>query len=62
VGRAPTRQRWQEPEAHPERAAVVRPRAGLTDALFWEPAHWIMQTRQLTNPKRRAEGGPRRAR
>jgi hypothetical protein len=35
---------------------------GLTDVLFWEPAHWIMQTRQFTNLKRRAEGGPRRAR
>ena len=34
-----------------------RPR-GLTDLanwLFWEPAHWIMQTRQFANLKRRAE-------
>lgn len=31
---------------------------GLTDLanwLFWEPAHWIMQTRQFANLKRRAE-------
>ncbi len=25
--------------------------------VFWEPAHWIMQTRQFTNLKRRAERG-----
>ena len=25
------------------------------DLLFWEPAHWIMQARQLTNLKRRVE-------
>ena len=23
--------------------------------IFWEPAHWIMQTRQFANLKRRAE-------
>ena len=27
----------------------------LADVLFWEPAHWVMQTRQLANLKRRAE-------
>jgi hypothetical protein len=27
----------------------------LADLLFWEPAHWIMQTRQFANLKRRAE-------
>ena len=26
----------------------------LADLLFWEPAHWIMQTRQFANLKRRA--------
>ena len=31
----------------------------ITDVVFWEPAHWIMQTRQFTNLKRRAERGPR---
>ena len=31
----------------------------ITDVAFWEPAHWIMQTRQFTNLKRRAERGPR---
>ena len=25
------------------------------NVLFWEPAHWIMQTRQFTNLKPRAE-------
>jgi proline iminopeptidase len=25
------------------------------NVLFWEPSHWIMQTRQFTNLKRRAE-------
>ncbi len=37
--------------------AASHPR-GLTaigDLLFWEPAHWIMQLRQLTNLKERAE-------
>jgi hypothetical protein len=27
----------------------------IADFLFWEPAHWIMQTRQFRNLKRRAE-------
>lgn len=27
----------------------------IADLVFWEPAHWIMQTRQLANLKRRAE-------
>lgn len=37
--------------------ASTRPRllAALTDFLLLEPAHWIMQTRQFTNLKRRAE-------
>jgi proline iminopeptidase len=42
--------------------AAARPRLlqALADRLFWEPAHWIMQTRQFINLKRRAErlGGP----
>lgn len=29
----------------------------LGELVFWEPAHWIMQTRQLANLKRRAEPG-----
>jgi hypothetical protein len=29
----------------------------LGNFLFWEPAHWIMQTRQFANLKRRAERG-----
>jgi hypothetical protein len=37
--------------------ASSHPRAltAIGDFLFWEPAHWIMQTRQLTSLKRRAE-------
>jgi hypothetical protein len=37
--------------------ASLHPRAltAIGDLLFWEPAHWIMQTRQLANLKRRAE-------
>ena len=31
------------------------------DIAFWEPAHWIMQTRQFTNLKRRVERRPRGA-
>lgn len=27
----------------------------IVNVLFWEPAHWIMQTRQFANLKRRAE-------
>jgi hypothetical protein len=40
--------------------AAQRPRAllAIADFLFWEPAHWIMQRRQFTNLKRRAEGTP----
>jgi hypothetical protein len=30
----------------------------ILDFLFWEPAHWIMQTRQFTNLQRRTEAGP----
>jgi proline iminopeptidase len=30
-------------------------RNALAGFLFWEPAHWIMQRRQFTNLKRRAE-------
>jgi hypothetical protein len=37
--------------------ACSRPRAltAVTDFFFWEPAHWIMQTRQFANLKRRAQ-------
>jgi hypothetical protein len=37
--------------------AVGRPRFlfALSNLMFWEPAHWIMQTRQLANLKQRAE-------
>jgi proline iminopeptidase len=37
--------------------ASSHPRAltAIGDFLFWEPAHWVMQTRQLTSLKRRAE-------
>jgi proline iminopeptidase len=40
--------------------AAARPRLlqVIADRLFWEPAHWVMQTRQFANLKRRAEGGP----
>jgi hypothetical protein len=40
--------------------ASARPRLlqRIADALFWEPAHWIMQTRQFANLKRRAERQP----
>jgi hypothetical protein len=37
-------------------AARPRALAALGAFLFWEPAHWIMQTRQFTNLKQRAEG------
>jgi len=30
----------------------------LANFLVWEPAHWVMQTRQFANLRRRAEGGP----
>jgi proline iminopeptidase len=37
--------------------ASARPRLlqMIADLLFWEPAHWVMQTRQFANLKRRAE-------
>lgn len=37
--------------------ASVQPRLPLMigEILLWEPAHWLMQARQLTNLKRRAE-------
>src|SRR5581483_6166954 len=40
--------------------ASARPRLlqVLADLLFWEPAHWVMQTRQFANLKRRAERQP----
>jgi hypothetical protein len=43
--------------------ASARPRflQMIADLLFWEPAHWVMQTRQFTNLKRRAERQPVRA-
>ena len=38
-------------------SAVSRPRSltAIADFLFWEPAHWFMQSRQFTNLKRRVE-------
>jgi hypothetical protein len=40
--------------------AVSWPRLLLTigNLVFWEPAHWIMQTRQFANLRRRAESAP----
>jgi hypothetical protein len=40
--------------------AAANPRllSAINDFLFLEPAHWIMQARQLTNLKRRAERPP----
>jgi proline iminopeptidase len=37
--------------------ADARPRAlqAVQNFLFWEPSHWVMQTRQFANLKRRAE-------
>ena len=37
--------------------ACSRPRSltAIGDFLFWEPAHWVMQSRQFTNLKRRIE-------
>jgi hypothetical protein len=37
--------------------ACARPRLlqVIADLLFWEPAHWITQTRQFANLKQRAE-------
>jgi len=36
-------------------SARPRPVQATIDFLFWEPAHWIMQKRQFTNLKDRAE-------
>jgi len=38
--------------------ADARPRLlqGALNFIFWEPAHWIMQTRQFTNLQRRVSG------
>ena len=36
-------------------ASSPRVLTAIGDFLFWEPAHWLMQTRQLNNLKRRAE-------
>src|SRR5664279_4705457 len=52
--------RWgarNEEVAAPYPYACSRPRAptAVTDFFFWEPAHWIMQTRQFANLKRRAQ-------
>lgn len=43
--------------------AAARPRflAAVQNSLFWDPAHWVMQTRQFANLKRRAEGERRDA-
>jgi proline iminopeptidase len=40
--------------------AATRPSTvvALGNLLFWEPAHWIMQQRQFTNLRRRAERTP----
>jgi proline iminopeptidase len=40
--------------------SVARPQflRVLADVVFWEPAHWVMQARQLVNLKRRAERQP----
>ena len=37
----------------------ARPRLvqAIQNYIFWEPAHWIMQTRQFANLKRRVEPG-----
>jgi hypothetical protein len=35
---------------------VFRRRAGLGNRLFWEPAHFVMQTRQFAQLRLRAEG------
>jgi hypothetical protein len=39
--------------------AATRPRflLAIGNFVFWEPAHWIMQTRQFANLRRRAERG-----
>jgi proline iminopeptidase len=40
--------------------AAARPKLlqAALNVLFWEPSHWIMQTRQFANLKRRAERRP----
>jgi proline iminopeptidase len=40
--------------------ASIRPRLaqGIGQFFFWEPAHWIMQSRQFANLKRRVEREP----
>jgi hypothetical protein len=38
--------------------ARPKPLQGALSFIFWEPAHWIMQTRQFANLKRRAEREP----
>jgi hypothetical protein len=40
--------------------ATGRPerRLAIQNALFWEPAYWVMQRRQFANLRRRAEAGP----
>jgi hypothetical protein len=40
--------------------AAARPKSlqAILNFVFWEPAHWIMQTRQFTNLQRRAEARP----
>lgn len=40
--------------------ASARPRLlqVIADRLFWEPVHWVMQSRQFANLKRRTEGRP----
>ena len=38
-------------------ASSPRALTAVADLLFWEPAHWVMQTRQFANLKRRAEHG-----
>ncbi len=40
--------------------AAARPRLlqAIGNVLAWEPAHWLMETRQLRNLKRRAENAP----
>jgi uncharacterized protein YndB with AHSA1/START domain len=41
-------------------SARPKPVQATIDFLLWEPAHWIMQKRQFTNLKRRAERDTRR--
>jgi hypothetical protein len=36
-------------------AGRPKPLLEVANALFWEPAHWVMQTRQFANLKRRVE-------